>query len=109
MTAYAAPLLSPEAERAINALGGNAARLAILGYVARNPGSLVSEIAEGTGLTISTVKVHRDALVERDLLRSDDPEVPYAERRGRHTRYTAISENIAEQDRELGKLLGLTE
>lgn len=109
MTAYAAPSLSPEAERAISALGGNAARLAILGYVSRNPGSLVSEIAEGTGLTLGTTKVHRDALVAADLLRSDDPEVPYAERRGRHTRYTVVAENLAEQYRELGKLLGLSE
>lgn len=109
MTAYATPSLSPESERAISVLRGNAARLAILGYVMRHPAVLTSEIVEGTSLNIGTVKFHLTALVAAGLMRSDDPDVPYAERRGRRTRYSVVTENLAEQYRELGKLLGLIE
>lgn len=106
MPAYAAPTLAPAAARAINVLGANAARLAILAYIVENPGCLVSEIAEGTTLAVGTVKTHVTALTALGALSPDPaPSVPYAERRGRHTRYTADTERLADQHRELGKLL----
>lgn len=105
---YAAPALPPEAERAINVLGANAARLAILGYIVENPGSLVSEIAEGTDLAIGTVKNHLAALVALDALETDPaPSVPYAERRGRHTRYSPRLDRLVADYRQLGRLLGV--
>lgn len=110
MPVYAVPVLSPEVERAINVLGANAARIAVLGFIVGHPGSLVSEIAEGTTLTVTTVKQHVSALTSAGIL-SPDPaaSVPYAERRGRHTRYTARTDALATHYRDLGKLLGLIE
>lgn len=110
MTVYAVPSLPPEVERAIKVLGANAARLAVLGFINSHPGSLVSEIAEGTGLAIGTVKTHVSALTGLDVLDPDPaPSVPYADRRGRHTRYTVRVDALAAHYRDLGKLLGLTE
>lgn len=106
MPSYAAPSLTPAVERAINVLGANAARLAVLAYIVENPGCLVSEIAEGTTLAIGTVKTHVAALTTLGALSPDPaPSVPYAERRGRRTRYTADTDRLAEHYRELGKLL----
>ncbi|MBT2497468.1 winged helix-turn-helix transcriptional regulator [Microbacterium sp. ISL-59] len=108
MPVYAVPSLSPEAERAINVLGANAARLAVLSFISAHPKSLVSEITKGTGLTHSTVKQHVSSLTAAGVLNPDpDPSVPYADRRGRHTRYEANAERLAEDYLELGKLLGL--
>lgn len=106
MPAYAAPTLTPATERAINVLGANAARLAVLSYIVENPGCLVSEIAEGTTLAVGTVKTHVTALTALGALSPDPaPSVPYAERRGRRTRYTVATESLAENYRQLGKLL----
>ncbi|MDF2916129.1 MAG: hypothetical protein K0S70_346 [Microbacterium sp.] len=106
MPSYAAPSLTPEVERAINVLGANAARIAVLAYIVENPGSLVSEIAEGTDLAVGTVKTHVSALTTLGALSADpDPSVPYAERRGRRTRYTAHAEQLAQHYRQLGNLL----
>ncbi|MBW8764535.1 MAG: winged helix-turn-helix transcriptional regulator [Microbacterium sp.] len=110
MPTYAAPALSPAAELAINVLGGNAARLAILGFIVEHPGCLVSEIAKGTDLAIGTVKGHISALTATDVLDMDPaPTVPYADRRGRHTRYTVSADKLATHYRELGQLLGISE
>lgn len=108
MPVYAVPSLAPEAERAINVLGANAARLAVLSFLGTHPRSLVSEITKGTGLTHSTVKQHVSSLAAAGILSPDpDPSIPYADRRGRHTRYEVNAEKLAEDYRELGKLLGL--
>lgn len=110
MPSYAAPSLSPAVERAIDVIGGNAARLAVLGYVVENPGSIVSEIAEGTDLAVGTVKTHVSALTALGALEPDPaPSVPYELRRGRRTRYSASSVQLAEHYLQLGKLLGLAE
>lgn len=109
MPVYAAPSLPPAVEQAINVLGANAARLAVLAYVVAHPGSLVSEIAEGSGLAVGTVKTHVAALVASRVLSADPaPSVPYAERRGRRTRYTVLHDLLVEHYEELGKLLHLT-
>lgn len=109
MTVYAVPSLPPEVELAIKVLGGNAARLAVVAAIVSHPGSLVSEIAEVTGLPIGTVKTHVSALTSLGVLDPDPaPSVPYADRRGRHTRYTARADALAAHYRDLGRLLGLT-
>lgn len=108
MPAYAVTSLPPAAERAINAFGGNAARMAILGYVMEHEGSGVSEIAEGTQLAVGTVKTHLSALVALKVLTPDPAaSVPYADRRGRRTRYSVNTEQLLKQYRQLGKLLGI--
>ena len=110
MPTYAAPTLTAAAELAINVLGGNAARLAILGFIVEHPGCLVSEIARGTDLAVGTVKGHISALTTTDVLDVDpDPTVPYADRRGRHTRYSVSASKLAKHYRELGTLLGITD
>lgn len=110
MPSYAAPSLSPAVELAINVLGGNAARIAVLGFIVEHPGCLVSEIAEGTDLAIGTTKRHLSELTATGVLDMDPaPTVPYADRRGRRTRYTVSTEQLATHYRELGKLLGLSE
>lgn len=110
MPNYAAPTLTPAAELAINVLGGNAARLAILGFIVEHAGCLVSEIAKGTNLAIGTVKGHISALAATDVLEIvPAPTVPYADRRGRHTRYSVSASKLATHYRELGKLLGIAE
>lgn len=109
MPSYAAPSLTPAVELAINVLGANAARLAILGFIVEHPGCLVSEIADGTDLAIGTVKGHISALTTLGVLDMDPaPTVPYADRRGRRTRYTVSTDQLATHYRELGKLLGLS-
>lgn len=106
MPVYAAPSLTPAVERAIDVLGANAARLAVLAYVVEHPGCLVSEIADGAGLAVGTVKTHVATLVASAALSADpDPSVPYAERRGRRTRYTARHDELVAHYRELGRLL----
>lgn len=110
MPAYAEPLLPPVAEQAINVLGGNAARIAILSYIVEHPGCIVSEIAEGTRLAVGTVKTHVSALATLGALEPDpSPTVPYADRRGRRTRYSVRTEQLSEHYRQLGKMLGLAE
>lgn len=109
MPVYAAPSLTPAVERAINVLGANAARLAVLAYIVAHPGSLVSEIAEGAGLAVGTVKTHVAALATSGVLSVDPaPSVPYAERRGRRARYTVLHDALAEHYEELGRILHLT-
>lgn len=106
MPVYAAPSLTPAVERAISVFGANAARLAVLAFIVEHPGCLVSEIADGAGLAIGTVKTHVTALAALGVLSADpDPSVPYAERRGRRTRYAARHEALTEHYRELGKLM----
>lgn len=108
MPVYAAPSLAPAVERAINVLGANAARVAVLAYVVEHPGCLVSEVAEGAQLAIGTVKTHVATLAALGALSAEPaPSVPYAERRGRRTRYTARHDALAEHYRELGRLLHL--
>lgn len=110
MPSYAAPSLSPAVERAIDVLGGNAARLAVLGFIVEHPGCIVSEIAEGTDLAVGTVKTHVSALTALGVLEPDPaPTVPYELRRGRRTRYSVSNTQLTEHYRQLGKLLGLTE
>lgn len=108
MPSYAAPSLSPEAESAINVLGANAARLAVLAFIVEHPACLVSEIAEGTDLAIGTVKTHVAALTTLGVLSPDPaPTVPYAERRGRRTRYTVDKQRLTHHYDQLGKTLGI--
>ena len=107
MPSYAAPSLSPAVERAIDVLGGNAARLAVLGFIVEHPGCIVSEIAEGTDLAVGTVKTHVSALTSLGVLEPDPaPTVPYELRRGR---YSVSSTQLTEHYRQLGKLLGLAD
>ncbi|MBS1673145.1 MAG: winged helix-turn-helix transcriptional regulator [Actinobacteria bacterium] len=108
MPVYAAPSLAPAVERAIDVLGANAARVAVLAYVVEHPGCLVSEIAEGSGLAVGTVKTHVATLAALGALSAEPaPSLPYSERRGRRTRYTARHDALAEHYRELGRLLRL--
>lgn len=110
MTVYAVPALPPEMVRAIDVLGGNAARLAVLGFIVEHPGCIVSEIAEGTDLAVGTVKTHVSALTALGVLEPDPaPTVPYDLRRGRRTRYSASHTQLIEHYRQLGKLLGLAD
>lgn len=110
MTVYAVPALPPEMVRAIDVLGGNAARLAVLGFIVEHAGCIVSEIAEGTDLAVGTVKTHVSALTALGVLEPDPaPTVPYDLRRGRRTRYSVSHAQLTEHYRQLGKLLGLTD
>lgn len=105
---YAEPLLPPDVERAINVLGANAARVAVLGYIVEHPHSTVREIADGTELALGTVKNHVATLVALGALEADPaPSVPYALRRGMRTRYLAQRQQLAEQYQRLGRLLKL--
>lgn len=105
---YAEPLLPPDVERAINVLGANAARVAVLWYIGEHPHSTVREIADGTELALGTVKNHVAALVALGALEADPaPTVPYALRRGMRTRYIVQQQQLADQYRKLGRLLGL--
>lgn len=108
MPSYAATSLPPAVELAISVLGGNPARLAILAFLVNHPRCLVSEVAEGTGVSVNTVKNHVFALVDLGVLEVDPPRaVPRADRRGQHARYTVRKEEIAAHFREISGLLQL--
>lgn len=109
MPSYAATSLPPAVESAISVLGGNPARLAILAFLVAHPRSLVSEVAEGTGVSVNTVKNHVFALVDLGALEVDPPRaVPRDDRRGQHARYTVRGEVVGASYREIGAVLGLS-
>ncbi|MFJ4167836.1 ArsR/SmtB family transcription factor [Microbacterium sp. NPDC089698] len=108
MPSYAATSLPPAAEQAISVLGGNPARLAILSFLVRHPRSLVSEVAEGTEVSVNTVKNHVFALVDLGVLEVDPPRaVPRADRRGQRARYTVRGDVLLDRFQELAALLTL--
>ena len=110
MPVYAQPSLPEGLGEAIEALGGNAARVAVLSFLVEHPDSRVGEIAEATGLAGTTVKMHVSALLELGTIVVDPPlSIPYEDRRGQHARYALNAGRLRESYARLGSALGFDE
>lgn len=108
MAKYAATQLPARLEDAISALGGNAARIAILGALADHPRSTPGEVAELTALSVNTVRKHLGQLIGTGLVESDPPAtLPFSERSGQRARYSVVATELAAAYAELGVALRL--
>lgn len=106
MTRYAVPQLPAGLERAISGLGGNAARIAVLGALVDQPGSTPGEVAETVGLSVNTVRKHLAQLLEAGMLESDPPAtLPFSERSGQRARYSVVAAELNKAYAELGQAL----
>jgi len=108
MTKYAKPRMSARTELAISALGGNAARVAILGALVEHPDSTPGDLARYTGLSVNTVRKHVAQLLSTGLVESDPPaSLPFSERSGQRARYSVLLGVLSAAYDELGAALGL--
>jgi len=90
------PKLSQGLETAINALGANPARLALLAALHGDAEKTASELLEETGLPRATLKGHLAKLVEAGWVIADPPKtVPFSERRGHPARYSMDKARVA--------------
>lgn len=106
MTKYAEPRLPSALEAAISALGGNAARIAVLGVLSDHPRSTPGEIADRSGLSVNTVRKHLEQLLASGLVESDPPAtLPFSERNGKRARYSIVATKLVEAYNELGTAL----
>lgn len=108
MSKYAQPLMPPRAELAISMLGGNAARVAILGALVAHPESTPGELAGLTGLSVNTVRKHLGQLLDAGVVESDPPaSLPFSERSGQRARYSVLRPTLEAAYAELGIALGV--
>ncbi|WP_424937783.1 MULTISPECIES: ArsR/SmtB family transcription factor [Bacteria] len=106
MAKYAATQLPARLEAAISALGGNAARIAVLSVLADHPRSTPGEVADLTSLSVNTVRKHLGQLLSAGLVESDPPAtLPFSERSGQRARYSVVTSKLADAYRELGVAL----
>jgi DNA-binding transcriptional ArsR family regulator len=73
MTKYAQPRMPARMDLVITALGGNAARIAILGALVQHPLSTPGDLAGHTGLSVNTIRKHLAVLLTAGLIESDPP------------------------------------
>ncbi len=108
MSKYARPRLPARTEHAISALGGNAARVAIIGALVAQPASTPGELATYTGLSVNTIRKHLGQLLVEGVVESDPPaSLPFTERNGQRARYSVIARALESAYAELGAALGL--
>ena len=108
MSKYARPRMSARTERAISALGGNAARVAIIGALVEQPASTPGELAARTSLSVNTIRKHLGQLLTDGIVESDPPaSLPFRERSGQRARYSVVRQALDAAYAELGAALGL--
>lgn len=106
MTKYAEPRLPTALEQAISALGGNAARIAVLSVLVDHPRSTPGEVADRAGLSVNTIRKHLAQLLASGLVESDPPAtLPFSERNGQRARYSVVAAKLIEAYTELGTAL----
>ena len=108
MTKYAQPRMPARMDLVITALGGNAARIAILGALVQHPLSTPGDLAGHTGLSVNTIRKHLAVLLTAGLIESDPPSsLPFSERNGQRARYSVVRAVLDQAYDELGAALGI--
>ena len=108
MTKYAQPRMPARMDLVITALGGNAARIAILGALVQHPLSTPGDLAGHTGLSVNTIRKHLAVLLTAGLIESDPPSsLPFSERNGQRARYSVVRTVLDKAYDELGAALGI--
>jgi DNA-binding transcriptional ArsR family regulator len=110
MPRYVRPSVPASLEAAIDAFGGNHAKIAVLGFLAEHGPATSAEVAEGTGLGRPTVKAHLYQLADAGAVTADPPVgLPVEDRVGKRVRYSVVHEELAKHYKELGRALKLVD
>lgn len=107
MTKYAQPRMPARMDLVITALGGNAARIAILGALVQHPLSTPGDLTRAD-LSVNTIRKHLAVLLTAGLIESDPPSsLPFSERNGQRARYSVVRAVLDKAYDELGAALGI--
>lgn len=110
MPRYVRPDVPTSLEAAIDAFGGNHAKVAVLGFLAEHGPATAAEVAEGTGLGRPTVKAHLYQLADTGTVTADPPKsLRVEDRLGKRVRYAIVREEIVKHYEALGRALKLLE
>ena len=108
MPRYVRPYASSAIEAAIDVFGGNHAKVAVLGYLAKHGPSTAAEVAEGTGLGRPTVKAHLYQFADSGVVVADPARtMPVEDRTGRRVKYAVVSDEVQRHLDALKSALGL--
>lgn len=110
MPRYVRPHSSPVIEAAIDVFGGNHAKVAVLGYLAKHGPATAAEVAEGTGLGRPTVKAHLYQFADSGVVIADPARtMPVEDRTGRRVKYTVVLPEVQAHLDALKSALGLSD
>ncbi len=108
MPRYVRPKLPLSLEAAIDAFGGNHAKIAVLGYLAKNGPATAAEVSDGTGVGRPTVKAHLYQLADEGVVVADPAHtLPVQDRTGRRVKYAVLDGELQKHFEALGRALGI--
>ncbi|WP_284750796.1 MULTISPECIES: helix-turn-helix domain-containing protein [unclassified Arthrobacter] len=110
MPRYVRPKAPASLEAAIDAFGGNHAKVAVLGFLTEKGPATAAEVADGTGLGRPTVKAHLYQLADAGVVVADPARVlPVEDRTGRRVKYSVVTDELRRHYEALGRSFGLVD
>lgn len=110
MPRYVRPNAPAALEKAIDAFGGNHAKIAVLGFLAKNGPATSAEVADGIGVGRPTAKAHLYQLASDGVVAADPAlELPVEDRTGKRVRYAVVLDELKKHYEALGRALDISD